>query len=218
MFASRACLIGKRRQRLQPPPHLPGHRRAGVDDGDVRTRQALDQLGQKRVVGAAEHQRVRALFQQWLQISLQQRAGTRPVQIAVFHAIGQAGAGLHHHPRPMAVLVEQGGEFIAAHGVAGGQDADHAGTGGGHRWLERRFDADDRCIEARAQPRDCRCRGGVARHHYRLGVLIEQVVGDQQRTLDDEFSRFAAVRGVAGIRHVQQVFVGQVSANAPQHR
>lgn len=101
----------------------------GSNYGDIRPRQALDEWRQKGVMGAAQHQRVSALFQQGLQIAIQQSAGVRAVQFAPFDAIGQTRAGLHQDSGVLAVPVEQGSKFVATNRVARGQNANDAAAG-----------------------------------------------------------------------------------------
>ena len=170
-------------------------------------------------MGAAEDQGVAARRQQRLHVGLEQRAGRRRGQRALFDALHQPRAGLGDHLHVAGEAIQQRGEAGALQRAGGGQHAHRAAAGRRRRRLDRRLHADDRQPGvALAQFGHRRRGGGVAGQHQRLGALAEEEVGDAPAALADVFGTLLAVGHVAAVGDVQQRLGRQPRADLAEHR
>ena len=98
------------------------------------------------------------------------------------------------------------------------QHADDARSRRRRRGLHGRLDGHDRNGPRLSQQVDGEARRGVAGDHDGLGALRHEEVDDGRRALADDLDRLVAVRGMAGIGHVDQVLARQLAADFAQQR
>ncbi len=195
---------------------MAGHGVAGVDQREALARDLLDGVPQEWIVRAAEHQCVGAGIEHRLQIGLQQFQHGGRVRVAAFDQGNEAVARLAQHLAIARHVAQQARELVAAQRAFGCQHADHPALRCGHRGLQARLDADHRHGEPLAQQVHGLRRGRVAGDHQRLAALADQPFAHAQRALGNEFGRFFPVRGMAGVRQVEEGFGRQFGADRAQ--
>jgi len=131
----------------------------------------------------------------------------------------QAVAGLQHKGRLAVQRGQQGVEFFALQRAACGHDTNQAGLAVGSGGLQRGFDTDDGQVQVvLPQQADGSRSGGVACHHQGLDlVLLPQVTRNGMGARNDMGVIALSVGGVAAVRHIHKLFVGQLGPQRAQH-
>lgn len=212
----------RRCQGAQDAARLPGHGLAVVQQGNVRAEQRKQVLAGKRVVGAAQNQGVNLpIFSAKLAYGAYVVCAKRYRFVSIFalDGIGQTIAGLADKIGLAVQGFEQRAKFGAAQRATGRHHADAPGLAVGQCRFERRLHADDgQAWVLLAQHVNGGGGGGVAGHDQRLdAVLSAQVAGDGARTLDHVGVVTLAIGGVAAVRQVNKIFMGQLGAQGAQH-
>ena len=172
-------------------------------------------------MGAAEHQGVDALGDQGLDHRAHEGAGVGRIDVAFFDLVGPAHALCRDEldiGRKRLDAPEQLGVAFAGQGARGGQHAHFARHGFHGGRLEARLDADDGDAVLGAQGLHCGGGGGIAGHDDGLDALVDHPAADAEAAFEDEFVGFFAVRRVARIGEIDQVFVGQIAMDRMQDR
>ena len=208
----------KRRGSRQAAPQFAGNGRRRVDDGDARTGDRRDDRLDERVVGAAEHQGVGALFDERTDERGDELARLRGRQLAALDLFDQARTRLGEDPRAVGPCFGEPREPRAGDRLPRRQHADDAGLGGGGGRLDGRLNRDERQRPPRAQRLDGDARRRVARDDDRFHRLLEQRVDNVERALLNVFDRLVAIGRVRGVRDVDQVLGRQLPLDFEQHR
>ena len=146
----------------------------------ARSHNLCNQRPQKRIVGAAQHQRVRAGGQQGCRIALDQRSRRRPGQVASFDLGCQPRALLGNHGNRPAIPLHQRRKASAGQGARCSQNAHHTALGERGRWLDAWLQGDNRDREACPQQFGRGGCSGIAGDDNGLGMLSKQKVGDRK--------------------------------------
>ncbi len=128
----------------QDPDYLTGHRRRRVDERRRRRRASTQDIGQERIVGAAEDDGVDTGVDQRGDAGGDCCLDQRPVQLPGLDQLDESPTHASHYRDPGAVTVDHRGVQLALEGGRGGEHPDHAGGRSLRRRLHRRLHPDER--------------------------------------------------------------------------
>lgn len=151
-----------------------GDGRCGVDDFDCGAGLVCDDLGQKRIMGAAEDDAVGARFYQRRDGPVYELSDGGRVFLASFDRFHEPLAYGRQYPDAGGVFAAQFAEPVASQRSACGEHPDDAAAGGSRGRLDGRLHPDEGNGIGCPQPFDGYHRGRIAGQYDKFGSCAEQ--------------------------------------------